>query len=80
VSDQTIEHDLKVVIAVLNWASKSRDERRELLLASSPLRSLRTPTEKNPTRVVLSEREYQAMLGVSRQVGWWFRVALVLAH
>ena len=80
VSDRTIEHDLKFLIAVLNWASKSRDERGKLLLASNPLRGLRAPTEKNPTRVVLSEEEYQALLGVSRQADWRFHVALVLAH
>ena len=80
VSDRTIEHDLKFLIAVLNWAAKSRDERGTLLLASNPLRGLKTPTEKNPTRVVLSEEEYQALLGVSRQVDWRFHVALVLAH
>jgi len=80
VSDRTIEHDLKFLIAVLNWAAKSRDERGGLLLDSNPLRGLRTPTEKNPTRVVLSEAEYQALLGVSRQFDWRFHVALVLAH
>ena len=80
VSDRTIEHDLKFLVAVLNWASKSRDERGKLLLASNPLRGLRTPTEKNPTRVVLAEEEYQALLEVSRQVDWRFHVALVLAH
>ncbi|MDE2761359.1 MAG: site-specific integrase [Gemmatimonadota bacterium] len=80
VSDRTIEHDLKFLIAVLNWASKSRDERGKLLLVSNPLRGLRTPTEKNPTRVVLSEEEYQALLWVSQEVDWRFRVALVLAH
>jgi integrase len=80
VSDRTIEHDLKFLIAVLNWASKSRDEHGKFLLASNPLRGLKTPTEKNPTRVILTEEEYRAMLGVSRQVGWRFHVALVLAH
>ena len=80
VSDRTVEHDLKFLIAVLNWAAKSRDERGELFLVSNPLRGLKTPTEKNPTRVVLSEEEYQALLGVSQQVDWRFRVALVLAH
>ena len=80
VSDRTIEHDLKFLIAVLNWAAKSRNERGELLLASNPLRGLSTPTEKNPTRVVLSEEEYQTLLGVSRQVDRRFHVALVLAH
>ena len=80
VSNRTIELDLKFLLAVLNWATKSRDEEGRLLLDSNPLRGLRTPKEKNPTRVVLSEEEYQAMLGVSRQVDWRFHVAFVLAH
>ena len=80
VSNRTIELDLKFLLAVLNWATKSRDEEGRLLLDSNPLRGLRTPKEKNPARVVLSEAEYQALLGVSRQVDWRFHVALVLAH
>ena len=80
VSNRTIELDLKFLFAVLNWATKSRDEEGRLLLDSNPLRGLKTPKEKNPTRVVLSEEEYQALLGVSRQVDWRFHVALVLAH
>ena len=80
VSDATLEHDLKFLIAVFNWAAKSKDERGRLLLDSNPLKGLRVPTEKNPKRVVLSEEEYQALLGVSRQFDWRFHVALVLAH
>ena len=77
---RTIVCDLKVLLAILNWAAKSRDERGRLLLDSNPLRGLRVPKVKNPTRVVLSDGEYEALLKVSRQVGWRFRVALVLAH
>ena len=80
VSNRTIELDLKFLLAVLNWATKSRDEEGRLLLDSNPLRGLKTPKEKNPTRIVLSEEEYQAMLGISRQVDWRFHVAFVLAH
>ena len=80
VSNRTIELDLKFLLAVLNWATKSRDEDGRLFLDSNPLRGLKTPKEKNPTRVVLSEEEYQAMLGISRQVDWRFHVAFVLAH
>ncbi len=80
VSDRTVECDLRFLIAVLNWAAKSRDEKGKLLLASNPLRGLKTPKEKNPIRVVLSDEEYRALLKVSRQVGWRFHVALVLAH
>ena len=80
VSDRTVEYDLKLLIAIFNWAAKSRDERGRLLLDRNPLRGLRTPREKNPTRVVLAEDEYQALLKVSRKVDWRFHVALVLAH
>ena len=80
VSDRTVERDLRFLLAVLNWAARSRDERGGLLIDSNPLRGLRLPKVKNPTRVVLSGGEYEALLRVSSQVGWRFRVALVLAH
>ncbi len=80
VSDRTVEHDLTFLMAVLNWAARSRDEEGRLLLDRNPLKGLRKPVEKNPNRVVLTEEEYQALLGVSGQVDWRFHVALVLAH
>jgi integrase len=80
VGNQTVHRDLTFLMAVLNWAARSKDEHGRPLLDRNPLKGLRKPTEKNPTRVVLSEQEYQALLRVSRQVGWRFHVALVLAH
>ena len=80
VSDRMIEYDLKSLLAVLNWAVKSRDERGSPLLSSNPLKGLRLPKEKNPLRVVLSEEEYQALLKVSPRVDWRFHVALAIAH
>ena len=80
VADRTIEHDLTFLMTVLNWATRSRDEYGCLLLDRNPLKGLKKPKAKNPTRVVLTDEEYRALLGVSRQVGWKFRVALVLAH
>ena len=80
VSNRTIECDLKFLLAVLNWAVKSKDEQGRPLLEANPLRGLKTPKEKNPTRVVLAEEEYRALLQVSRRVDWRFHVALVLAH
>ena len=75
-----IECDLRFLVAILNWAARSRDEQGRLLLGSNPLRGLKTtPVEKNPTRVVLSDEEYRALLKVSRRVDWRFHVALVLA-
>ena len=80
VSDQTIGGDLTFLMAVLNWAARSRDEHGRLLLDRNPLKGLRKPVEKNPVRVVVTDKEYRALLKVSRQVGWRFHVALVLAH
>ena len=80
VGNRTIEWDLTFLMAVFNWAARSKDERGRPLLDRNPLKGLRKPREKNPIRVVLTEDEYRALLGVSRQVGWRFHVALVLAH
>ena len=80
VGNRTIEWDLTFLVAVFNWAERSKDERGRPLLDRNPLKGLRKPREKNPARVVLTEDEYRALLGVSWQVGWRFHAALVLAH
>ena len=80
VLNRTIEWDLTFLMAVLNWAARSRDDQGRLLLDRNPLKGFRKPTAKNPTRVLLTEEEYRAMLRVSRQVNWRFHVALALAH
>ena len=80
VGNRMIEWDLAFLMAVLNWAARSRDQQGRLLLDRNPLKGLRKPIEKNPNRVVLTEEEYQALLRVSRQLDWRFHLALVLAH
>lgn len=67
VADRAVEYDLKVLIAVLNWAAKSRDERGRLLLDRNPLRGLRTPSEKNPT--LNGSRVGAGMVGQGREAG-----------
>ena len=80
VSDRTVERDLRFLLAVLNWAARSRDEDGRLLLDSNPLKGLKVPMEKNPNRVTLTQTEYEAVLRVSAEMDWRFRVALVIAH
>ncbi len=41
VSDRTVERDLRFLLAVLNWAARSRNEAGGLLLDSNPLKGLR---------------------------------------
>jgi len=80
VGNRTIEWDLTFLVAVFNWAERSKDDQGRPLLDRNPLKGLRKPREKNPARVVLTEDEYRAILKVSRRVGWRFHVTLVLAH
>ena len=80
VSDRAVEYDLKFLRAILNWGANARDEEGRLLVESNPLKGLRLPKEKNPTRVVMSQEEYEALLEASWLMDWRFRVALVLAH
>ena len=80
VSDRTVERDLRFLLAILNWAARSRDRDGRLLLRSNPLKGLRVPREKNPNRVLLTQAEYEALVKVSAEMDWRFRVALVLAH
>ena len=49
VSDRTIERDLRFLLAVFNWATKSRDEQGHLFLQSNPLRGLKVlPKREEP--------------------------------
>jgi integrase len=80
VSPRTVERDLRLLLAVLNWAEKSNGDDGTPLLHRNPLRGLTPPKEKNPLRVVMTDAEYAAMLPASEGIDWRFRVALVLAH
>ena len=80
VTNRMVQYDLTFLIAVFNWATRSRDEQGQPLLVSNSLKGLKMPKAKNPTRVVLAEDEYGTLLQVSRRVDWRFHVALVLAH
>lgn len=67
-------------MAVLNWAVRSKDERVCPVLEGNPVKGLRKPTEKTPTRVVPAEDEYRTLLTVSQEVDWWCRIAPEHAH
>ena len=58
-TDRTIECNLKFLLAILNWAAKSKDEEGRLLLDFNPLRGIKVPKEKNPTCMVLTDEEYK---------------------
>ncbi|MYE93797.1 MAG: hypothetical protein F4238_10590 [Gemmatimonadetes bacterium] len=51
VTNRMVQYDLTFLIAVFNWAARSRDEHGRPLLVSNPLKGLKMPKAKNPTRV-----------------------------
>ena len=80
VADRMIEQDLRLLRAILNWATMAGDGRGGVLLERNPFRGYKLPREKNPRRVILTDAEYRAMLAVAEEIDWRFQVALVLAH
>ena len=62
---RTVERDLRFILAVLNWATMAGDGRGDVLLERNPFKGYRAPKEKNPIREVLTDQEYEALLGGS---------------
>lgn len=79
VGNRQIEYDLKFLLAVLNWATKAR-EQGEPLLERNPLHGLPLPREKNPKRPIWTDEEYTTLVSVATGIDWRLSVALVLAH
>lgn len=50
-----IEQDCKLLLAVLNWAERARDDHGGFLLERNPLRGLAVPKEEAPRRPVMTE-------------------------
>jgi len=80
VRNRQIEYDLKWLLAVLNWATKAANREGRVLLEFNPLKGLPLPKERAPNRPVLDDLEYHRLLAIAEQIGWRFKVALVLAH
>lgn len=80
VGNRQIEYDLRLLLAVLNWATTAANRDGQTLLPYNPLKGFRLPVEKNPARPVLTENQYGSLLKVSSRIDWRFRLALILAH
>lgn len=61
VRNRIIEQDLRLLKAVLNWATKCRDAGGRFLLDRNPLDGLKAPKERNPVRAVLSAEQFKAL-------------------
>lgn len=59
---RTVEQDLKLLLAVLNWAERSRDDvHGRYLLERNPLRGLKLPKEESPRRPMFTREQCIAL-------------------
>jgi len=80
IRERIVTYDLKVLQAVLNWATTARDGSGRLFLERNPLKGAPWPKERAPRRPMLTEDQFQLLKSVSRAINPLFELALHLAH
>jgi len=80
VSDRTVELDLLLLMAALNWATRERNSTGRRLLPENPLHGIKLPKEKNPRRPVMRHDIYLTLLEVADGCHPLLRLALVVAE
>jgi integrase len=74
----TIQRDLGMFKAPLNWACHKYDSGRPLLMGHV-LQKFRIPTEKDPKRPVIDEPSIKALLSTAQEVHPFLRTMILLA-
>jgi integrase len=69
VRNRVIAHDLKFLLAVLNWAVLAGDGKGGFLLDRNPLKGLSVPREENPSRALLTLGQYQRFVSAAAKEG-----------
>lgn len=80
VGNRIVESDLRLLNAVMNWATRASDGRGGVLLDRNPFSGLTVPKEENPKRAVVSAEQYQALAGAAAEMGRRAALFLTLAH
>ncbi len=80
VRDRTIEADLVILLAALNWAVRERTTEGRRLLKENSLFGVRLPREKNPRRPVMMHDEYLKLVDVAERVHPLLDLALIVAE
>lgn len=80
VRNRIIEHDLSLLMAVLNWATKQKDAVGRFWLDKNPLFGQKAPTEKNPRQPMISHEQYVALLAAATKVDGRLALALTLCR
>jgi integrase len=80
VRNRIIQQDLKLLQAVLNWATRLRKPSGEPILARNPFAGFQTPVEQSPNRPMLSRDDLAAMEKVAASVNQSFPLLLKAAY
>jgi len=64
---RVVEQDLKLLLAVLNWAERARDDGSGYLLDRNPLRGLKLPREESPQRPMFTPEQCSALLRAAQE-------------
>ncbi|MCH8938668.1 MAG: hypothetical protein IH966_04525, partial [Gemmatimonadetes bacterium] len=79
VGARTVAISLKTLRQVCRWGSTCRRADGSFLLSHDPTRGLTAPTEKNPTRPLIDDTEYEAMIEAADSVHPYVRSLLIIA-
>jgi integrase len=79
VRDRVIEYDLRLLLAVCNWAETVRHHGRPLL-ERNPFRGFPVPSEGNPDQPTTTEEEFRSLVQAAREIGGALPLFLLLSH
>ena len=74
VGARQIEYDLRLLLAVLNWAVHAG------WLDRNPVAGCPFPDGETPHRPILTDEQYRALLAVSSDISPLFRLAVIVTH
>jgi integrase len=77
---RTVQRDLRLLLAVFNWATVVRKADGKRLLAESPFAGFTVPHEENPRRPILTHDEFEQLLAAAPSVNPAMEALLVLAN
>ena len=80
IGDRQLRYDLKLLMAVLNFATVARDDNDVPLLTQNPLKGLAYPSGESPRRPMLGEDRYRRMRAVASRVHRLCEAFIVVAH
>lgn len=79
VKARAVEQDLRLLLAVFNWAVTVRDANGKRLLAENPFRGFTVPHEENPRRPIVTHEEFEKLLAAAPSVNPAMETLLILA-